>query len=116
MLAIRFLYPITPAAIHVLSDDFPDNRQGSPGSFPGRQGRVCNIAHKFCRIMIDRLLRPLLAVGNGNIDRIGMVHGSWPFAYDVEYPPETVRVCLFEENFADPIAGPHPSAGDQDVL
>ena len=106
-----FLCPIAPAAIHVLRDDLPDNRQSFFGGFLGRQGRIRNIAHQLRNVVIDLLLRPMLAVGNGNVDRIGVMHCSGPLTYDVENPSQTVGICSFEEHLADPIAGPHPSAG-----
>jgi hypothetical protein len=86
-----FLCPVPPAAVHLFPDDFPDNRQGFPGRFLRRQGRICNIAHKFGHVVIDLLFRPYLTFCNSDVDRVGVVHGSGPFAYDVEYPPEPAR-------------------------
>ncbi|MCY1247566.1 hypothetical protein D9M72_609110 [compost metagenome] len=66
--------------------------------------------------MIDVLLSPTLAFGDGDIDRVGVVHGSGPLADDVENSAETVGVGILKEHLADPVAGPHPAAGHQDVL
>ncbi len=66
--------------------------------------------------MIDLLVSPDLALGNGDVDRIGVMHGPRPFTDDVKNPSKTEGICLFKKNLADPIPGPDPSAGDHDVF
>ena len=70
----------------------------------------------FGNIVIDLLLRPCLSFGNGDIDRIGMVHGSGPLADDVKNPLQLMGIRFFKEHVADLIPGPHPAAGDDDVF
>lgn len=106
---------IASAAIHALSDDFPNDRQNFSCCFLSRQGRICDIAHKLRDVVIDVLLGPKFAAGDGDINRIGVVHGTGVFADDVKDSSQAVGVCFFEKQLTDSVAGPHPSAGDEDV-
>jgi hypothetical protein len=45
----------------------------------GGQGGIRDIAHEFRNIVIDLFLTPYMPIGKGDIDRIGLVHGSRTF-------------------------------------
>jgi hypothetical protein len=113
--SLRLIIPKSPAPVRVLSNDLPDNRQGLPGRLLGRQGRISDVAHKLRDVMIYVFLGPTLAAGNGYVHRISVVHGSRSLTYDVENPSQGIGVCIFEEKFADPVPGSHPSAGNKNV-
>ena len=69
--------------MHILSDHLPNDRERFLGCFPGRQGCIRDIADKLRDVMIDLLLGPYLAFGNGDVDGIRVMHRSGPLPDDV---------------------------------
>ena len=37
-----------------------------------------------------------------------MMHGAWPFTYDVQNTSEALGICVFKKQFTDLIARPNP--------